>query len=488
MSPRKLIPLVIVLIVLVVLVVLLGRKKEEPELSQEAGLTRLAPEGFLISDVDRLEVFLGSKQDESVRLEKDEAGWRVRSYFNAPGDGEKVSTLLETVRNLEGEFRSSEESVLEDFNLTEDQAVHLSVYKKGDEKPWLSLLVGKNLPNGGFVRRSGEETVYVIDHNLRRDFGLETDDSEARPEPLVWVKKTILEIKKEDVTRLAMAWPDREVVFEKKETSESVSDVRATEEDVEGSATPRWVAVGSTGAFSLKEKGVDQILQALEKLTAVDIVDPEEKGAKGLEDPPFRCLIGFIQGEEKTLIGSHPDLEQDGYMMVEGEGKTLFRISRGNFEGVFRKGADLFELPAFAVDEQSLQGMVLDRPDGSLVLSKTPEGDIFGLSKEPTPKRIRQDRAQEMWESLVRISPIDYVAHPQIGAEFDEPTHTATLVMATGNSHVIFFGKPSRNLAGRHMRIDADTQVFVLGKTDFDRVFPSLDEIFETEAATTGQE
>lgn len=489
MNPRKLIPLAVVLLVLVVLVFLFGRKKPRDELRLEAGLKRLAPEDFLVSDVSRLEVFLGTKEDQKVILEKEASGWRVRSYFNAPGDGEKVSTLLEKLKNLEGEFRVSEESVLGDFDLTEEKAIHFSIYKKGNEHAWLRLLVGKSLPNGGFVRLKGENSIYVVDKDLRRESGFLTHDPSKTPSQSRWVNKTIVDIKKEDVEKLSIMWPDRKAVFEKRIKTDSAPEETAKTASPGKKPPPpkgfEWIAGDPLGPFPTKGKGVDGILDALAGLSAADIIDPKEKKERGLDAPRFQCRIALKQGGKKILIGSHPNPLEDGYMMVQGGDGTLFQVSRYTFQRIFKKGADLFELPSFSVDKSAIKEISLSWPNEKrLLLRKTASGEFRTISGDLQGKKLSQERAKKIWNSLQRISPADFVQiHPEIDRGLGEPRYRATIILNNAKYHVIAVGDEAGGVAGRYMRIDDDPQIFVMAKADFDGIFPPIDQLLKNQTS-----
>ncbi len=485
-------PLLGVLLLLVILAFLFGRKKPQDELALEVGLRRLAPEDFLASDVGRLEIFLGGKEDQKVILESEDSKWRVTSYFNAPGDGEKISSLLEDLKNLEGEFRVTEESVLGDFDLTEQGAVHFSVYKKGSEQAWLHLLVGKSLPKGGFVRLKGEDSIYVIDKDFRREMGLAAHDPSKTPGQSRWVNKRIMELKKEDVERLSIIWPDRRAVFEKRVKADSKPEEKTGKAGIQKDFPPpkrhEWVVADPPGPFPIKGQGVDGILETLKRLTAVDIIDPKEKKERGLDAPPFQCRIALKGGEEKTLIASHPDPVQDGYMMVEGGDGTLFRVSRYTFQGVFKKGADLFELPSFSADRAAIREIALRWPKKTLLLRATPSGVFEVASGSPEGKSLNQNSAKRIWESLSKLSPADFVQlHPEIERGLREPPYRATITLNNGGRHVIALGDEARGVAGRYMKIDADPQIFVMAKADFDRIFPPINQLFENLPADQGK-
>ncbi|MBW2120509.1 MAG: DUF4340 domain-containing protein [Deltaproteobacteria bacterium] len=477
MNPRKLVPLVFLLGILVILAFVFGRREPKKELGQEAGFVPLAPPGFVAGQVGRLEVYRGGRKEKGVLIEKEASGWRVKSYFNGPGDGERVSLLLKELGTLEGEFRVSDPSVLGDFDLTEDKAVHLVLYRQGSGKPWWHLLLGKSLPNGEFVRQQGEDPVYLIDRNLRRDLGFFGEDARRGVEQTRWVDKTILEFKEEEVHRLSMEWPDRKCIFERrKKGGPSPGGAEGGGGPQEGAGAREgfeWVVAGRPGPFPLKEKVVGEILAALSRLRAVDIVDPKEKEEKGLDAPPFRCTIAFAGGGTKTLVASHPDPLQDGYMVIEGGDGTVYRVSRYTFDRVFRKGADLFEIPSFSIDGESIRTVSLSSPEKTLVLEKTGGGEFRVLRGSVEGGQDLNKRGEVIWETLDGLSPADFVeALPEADRGLEAPPYQVTVSMKGGKRHVLSFGKRALGLPGRYMKIDDNPTIFVIGKADLDRLFP----------------
>ena len=160
MSRNQLIALAAVALVLAIAFVAQRAGRHAPDLERELGLRALAPEEFLASDVSRVEVFRGSKRDEKVVIVRGEDGWAVESAHNAPGKKDEIDGFLKKLKDLEGEYRSDDPSVLGDYALTGEKALHVAAYRKGDEEAWYHILVGAKEAYGrSFVRREGEDDV-----------------------------------------------------------------------------------------------------------------------------------------------------------------------------------------------------------------------------------------------------------------------------------------------------------------------------------------
>src|SRR5439155_6105451 len=82
MSPKRLLPLVVILIVLGVLAVLFKRPSAPPQLAQEVGLERLVPPTLHPDSITGFELYRGAQPQEIVRLHKRDGAWVVASRFD----------------------------------------------------------------------------------------------------------------------------------------------------------------------------------------------------------------------------------------------------------------------------------------------------------------------------------------------------------------------------------------------------------------------
>ena len=172
MSPKRLLPLLGILIVLGVLAVLLKRSPAPTQLAQEVGLERLVPQTLRDESISGFDLYHGAKPQEIVRLRQRDGAWVVTSRFDTPGNATKIQQFLTQLSTLQGELRADSTALLGDFQLTDEQALHLKVYTATPDQPALSLLAGKGSGGNGFVRRAGEGRVYNVNVHLQSLAGL----------------------------------------------------------------------------------------------------------------------------------------------------------------------------------------------------------------------------------------------------------------------------------------------------------------------------
>ena len=145
MSPKRLLPLVVMLIVLGVLAVLLKRPPAPPQLAEEVGLERLVPQTLHADTITGFELYRGAQPQEILRLRQRDGAWVVTSRFDTPGNSTKIQQFLTQLSTLQGELRVDSTALLDDFQLTDEQALHLKVYTHAPDQPALYLfpLAGK---------------------------------------------------------------------------------------------------------------------------------------------------------------------------------------------------------------------------------------------------------------------------------------------------------------------------------------------------------
>ena len=94
MSPKRLLPLVVILIVLGVLAVVLKRSPVPTQLAEEVGLEHLVPQTLRVDSMSGFDLYHGAHPHDIVRLRKRDGAWVVPSRFEAPGNNTKIQQFL----------------------------------------------------------------------------------------------------------------------------------------------------------------------------------------------------------------------------------------------------------------------------------------------------------------------------------------------------------------------------------------------------------
>src|SRR5215813_3402769 len=255
MSPKRLLSLVVILIVLGVLALLFKRAPAPPQLAEEVGLERLVPPTLRLDTITWFEIYYGARPQEVVRLHQRDGVWVVTSRFDTPGNSTKIQQFLAQLSTLQGELRADSVALLSDFQLTDEQALHLKVYTDTPDKPALHLLAGKGSGGNGFVRRAGEGRVYQVNMHLQSLAGLSSGTTEQTLSAKPWVDLRIQNVPKEQVAAVELYSPTRALRF----TTQPAAGAGGADASQTSTAppAPAWTLVAPELTYSVKPDAVE---------------------------------------------------------------------------------------------------------------------------------------------------------------------------------------------------------------------------------------
>ncbi|HNV85855.1 MAG TPA: DUF4340 domain-containing protein [Candidatus Omnitrophota bacterium] len=292
MSARQIFLLVFILLAILAGIVFRS-KRHPPELVSEETAS-IAP-GFAPADVR--EILIRESSDE-IRLVRGETLWQVASLWNAGADQKKIADLLDSVEKLEGEERASGTALFSDFGLGDAEGLHL-ILKAGPETP-LHLILGTkaNRLHEIFLRREGDERIFVSSSDLALNLGIYQDPRASKIDPNFWADLSLFSFKPGDVVK---------------------AEIR------EGSA--EWREAGSGLPFEKDPKALTKYYESLLAVKAASIADPNGSGY-GFETPAWELRLTLSDGSQKTLSVGNPADEKNGgrYVRVSGL-NTVFKMS-----------------------------------------------------------------------------------------------------------------------------------------------------------------
>ncbi|HPJ99498.1 MAG TPA: DUF4340 domain-containing protein [Candidatus Hydrogenedentes bacterium] len=457
---KNVVPLAVILAILAALVVLKQIQNRPVAIEErlQAKVTPLVPETVTKGAVTRLDLYSGAKPDEKVTIERDAADpnvWRVASHFNAPAQKGKIDTFLDKLADLRGEYRAGGVTGddLKDFGLADDSAFHVLAYTGDPEAAAVHILNGKAPKSGQvFVRTADGNTVYVADVNFRNEAMIWSGEADAAPEPGPWENKDIVKIDPEQITRVAVTMPDKQLVFEKRE--------KPVEKKEGGDAAPEaaeppapvyeWaLASGGVAGQTFKQAGLDALVRAFNPLSATEIVDPEKLEEWNLASPGFKCVLTLKDNKEVVLEGGLPESSADGYLRVVGTPEpVVYKLSSYNFGKVFPKGSDFFDLQTLALDKETLTRIEMDLPGIRAVLAK--EGAGWTVIEPAAELEADTTTISTLSGALAAWKASDYTDSAALG----EPVRKITFTTSDGASHVLEIGGPSRSIDGSYARLD----------------------------------
>lgn len=484
MKVKTLIPFVVILVVLAGIVVWqkINVKPQAP-IATQIGLETLVPEGLQKDSIKRLEMYAGEKPEEKVVLERDGETWRIASLYNAPGSVETIDKFVESLLGLKGEPRATGDTdeKLAGFALTDKEAFHIQAFKADEEAPVVDVLFGKSADfRTVFLRKAGDNRVFVEAANLRRDAGVSDSGEEgAVPKQEKWLQTKLLELEDKAITKLALNYPDKHLVL----TREEVPVEPAPQEgEGEGEAAPlpkpeptyKWVL--SEGGFSneINEQEVKTLLTRFASLTVTNVADPARKAELGFEQPLFSLTISREEGDDVVLLGGQDKPGGDTYIQrVGAEPELIYQISKYTFEQIFLQGSKLFTLPEWTLDKAALRNIQVAGPQGTMALAYSE--DAWKVVEPQLNLEVQKTALDNLVSAVASLKPVDYAdAGKDLGA-FDT---TITATLDGGATRTLLIGQPSLNLDGRYVKFDNNDAVLVLSRSDVEKLMPPVRDLF----------
>jgi hypothetical protein len=337
--------LVIMAAVLVILIgVSLMQKAKHEEATSGSHTEVILDRTYAKEDLDR--IVLGyADEAEAVVMSFAPDGWRMDTRYNALINEQRIDGLLRSLSNLEGEFRSDKDSVLDAYSLDEAGAVHIHAYDKQGQEV-LGLLVGKTpeRSSGNFVRLPGHTRVYLTQKGVLQQIGLYGPP--ATPQAKYFLE---LQAFKED--RVAV----ERILIEDGETTldlnKEFAEVTVPVEDSDETTTEldrntwEWKLADQPDTPLAKTK-VDGVLGAAVSIRAQDVADPTAPAADlGLDQPARRATLFLEDGSSRVLeFGAESPAEDGGmagtFFRVQGE-KDVWVISSYTTNNLFKTLEDL---------------------------------------------------------------------------------------------------------------------------------------------------
>ncbi|MFH1708435.1 MAG: DUF4340 domain-containing protein [Planctomycetota bacterium] len=486
MNARKLIVLGIIFtgIVLVLLVLRVSRP-ERPGLIEEAGFVQLAPPGFLAADVSWFELWRTGKDAEKIVIRKSGDLWVVGSRFNAPADAEKVGKFLDLYKGLMGSFRSDQASLIDDYGLGKD-ALHLKIVRAGDTQEPVELLIGKK---SKFARQAEANAVYSIDADFNRELGLWGEEPTA-PGAAEWLKKKILTLAKDDLTRVELVYPDKTILLERKEKPPApVAEVPAGETP---KAAPKsefeWLVTSPLPAgMTAKANAAAHVLDRLADLECSDVADPAKVIEWGLDKPPFVLKAFKAQGDPVEIRAGLPDPDKDAYLQLSTAAGTVFMARSWSFTGLFPKARDLFDgVPEPGIKKEEIQEVTVTNLAGASFTLRGP-ADNPGVVAPVLALPPDTDRVKGVFEGLAGLR-FEDMSDPAAAGEFGfVPGRGQVVITRTdGSRRMLEFGGPCRLMKGNYLRVEGVNGVGSVAVFNVDRILAPVDALFKKELVSIG--
>ena len=487
MSGKRLLPLAAVLVVLVAVALMVKRQPTPTRLMDQVGWERLVPDTLKAESITGVDMYQGRLPDEVLRLRRQGDGWQVATYFDAPVRPSRIESLLEHVVDLEGELRADRDELIGEFDLEEEQALHLRVYTGDDAEPALHLLAGRGGRRSGFVRLVGDSRVYNVDLNLHSMAGLWGENLGDPPAAETWLQLRLNEIRSENVAAVELESPRGHFRFARVGPEDAEGGEGAAEE--QGS----WRSEVPDVDYEVNQQLLNRLAVALGNLRADDVADGSDVAAYGLEDSVYRAVLTVQLGTEperqvRMEFGNElPGADMDGarYAVQEGD-ETVYVVPGWSFRQLFPKGKTLLNLPGLHFEKDDMQQIALYSADSTVRLSRPAASDAAGEGEgddsppgwqmdEPSLGFLVNQDGVDAWAEFLSGFVPDGMA-PENGAAVPaaDSTPRVEITMQDASRHLIRLADTSGAAAGQVVYISGQDRPFVIEEDTQDELLPSL--------------
>jgi len=455
MSPKRLLPLVGILIVLGVLAALLKRSPALAQLAEEVGLERLMPQTLPTDSISGFDLYHGTKPQEIVRLRKRDGAWVVTSHFDTPGNSTKIQQLLTQLSTLQGELRADSTALLGDFQLTDEQALHLKIYTDASDKPAFYLLAGKGSGSNGFMRRAGEGRVYNVNLYLQSTAGLVSGTTDQAPSAKPWLELRIQNIPKEQVTAVELHSPARGLRFTTQPSA------------------PAWQLVSPELKYSVKSDAVEGLVTTLRTLQGDDVADPAQTAEYGLDTPPYRATLTVQpSGQEARQVAVRfgneiPEKNGSRYARL-GDTGPVYMVPQWTVQRLFPTLGTLLDLRVLEVPQEEVARLTLqeDGEPWSLerhALAPSPSSTATWQFVGVSDATVDETAVTSLLGATAQLNADDLSASPPSQTGLDRPHLHMTLTLHDGRTERLLLGQAVGQDSGEYYASRGDAaEIFIV--------------------------
>lgn len=259
--------------------------------------------------IDRVEI---AKNEKVTVLEKHGSRWKIAGTKNFYVEESMAASLIDNLKKAaqaEMELASANKEKKGEFQ-TDESGIKVKLYQ-GDDKA-ADFVIGKRAMDfaSAYVSQPESGNTYLIKADLYGAFAVSD-----------WHDKTIFSSDKEKINKIRFQYPDREFTAEK--TTAGGAD--------------KWEGAVPY-KFGLNKDKIDEILDIMSNLTAVEIPEQEFTGT-GLEK---NLIIIQASGEgiENTIMVGN-DNGEELYYAKKGDSDNIYLIAKEQRDELDKKIEDL---------------------------------------------------------------------------------------------------------------------------------------------------
>jgi hypothetical protein len=405
-------------------------------------------------DFDTLEV---TKGGVTTIIKKQGDGYQVVKPVDYPADKDAAKTAFEAMEKIEfNDILSREKSRHNEFEVG-DSGLRVAV-KKGD-KLLADLRIGKNANDETMVRPEGKDEVWAAVKFFKYQLDKDT---------LGWRDKRIAKFEDRDADKIEIDHKTRGRI------------VMSRPAPTDASATPDWSVVEAAMKVEpFDKRSATDLDTTFSTLVANEFVDNPKPEETGLDSPENTITVSTRNGKQfRLLVGNKKD--DDNTYVKMADKPQVFLVRKFMIEQINKRPIDFRDKTICNLASDEITEVSVARDKDPFVLTKNPgkTGDESWKLSKPAAKAdiskanaiagfFHDWKAQKYAED--NLPKTAGLAKPAalISARSKVPGHSCTLKVGgespdKGNYYVIANNQPN---------------VYLVSKTDVDRITVKLDEV-----------
>ena len=281
------------------------------------------------ASISAIKVYKQDYPDSGLSFVKKDGAWLAASYFNAPAKENDIEKLLNDIKALQGEIRSTKSELFDDYEIADNAALHIG-FLGPDLSEVAHILIGKGVPqasHASFVRKFNTDTVYMANQNFLSRFAVWNAEPSKRMPGKRWAEMNITDTDKELVQSFEVKAKRKIYQFEKKQ--KPAEDTLAPPKYI-------WQQIKPKKGKILEENDIQAILNSIVRINSQEIVNDEIIKEYGLTKPKYSASFTTIDGKS-TLVsfGNAADTSSNAYYASVDDKPFVYKTGNYNFESIF---------------------------------------------------------------------------------------------------------------------------------------------------------
>jgi hypothetical protein len=261
---------------------------------QQSKLPELKVSEEDVKKIDKLEIAQppgdAGKAENVVLTKKGEDDWRVTEPGDYKANSSNVKSALDNLKTLEVKERiSPSKDAYGRYDLTDDKALHVVVYKGKDKA--VDLYLGQSGSRGQLARIAGRDGVYALGGFSRYLFARELKN---------WRDKEIFKFADDKVAKIEVHNENGTMEFTKEKKSDGAADGGTPKAKWSGKAKKKNAGALAT-IKDLDSEKVNDLVRAYKDLNAIDFGDDKSLEDAGLDKPSATITFTLVDGGKRVL-------------------------------------------------------------------------------------------------------------------------------------------------------------------------------------------